>query len=154
MNETFDYEALQKKISSIPDITDRRTAFLKDTIEFYNSNNRATTTEGCIYRATYSSPGCAIGRCLPRDSKVFERELVEHFCNVDTLIEKEIELPQWLLDMDDGVRPSQPVQFLGDVQGLHDTEYYWDEDGLSVEGKRETNEIISKYKLDMPLFKI
>lgn len=120
---------------------ERNVAFLKDTIAFYNKNNRAIGTFGiCVYNATETSPGCAIGRHCPLLTR--ENGHLHTRTPVRKLVQNNPELvPDWLKEMN--------INFLGEVQALHDSPINWDDSGLNVAGKRHVNYIIDGYKLPM-----
>jgi len=129
----FDYAAFQNHLASIADVSDRELALLEDTAKFYNSNNRAVTREGgdavtrCVYYATATSPGCAIGRCMDRNF------VYDGMADISTVINLNYPLPSWLLAMD--------RFFLNSLQGLHDNDHYWNDAGLSISGNYYYNYI-------------
>ena len=115
-----------KRFEDEKDIHKRRLLFLDDTVAFYTSKNRAVTSEGiCLYYATDSSPGCAIGRYISSDSS-FNFSLKS---NVKTCIIFH-NLPDWMQEMG--------MAFLYEVQRLHDEGFefpmFWDERGLNAVG--------------------
>ena len=118
-----------------PSVLSRERALLEATATFYTSENRATKMDEadvvCVYgptKASYNkerSPGCAIGRWL---SPTLANSLV------GSVVTTHKRLPGWMSQMDRG--------FLYMVQGLHDNQLNWDEDGLSPAGERNVKEII------------
>jgi hypothetical protein len=120
----FDYAAFQNRLASISDVSDRELALLEDTVKFYNSNNRAVKRIGsdskCVYYATATSPGCAIGRCMDRNF------VYDGMADIKAVIDSTYPLPPWLLAMDH--------HFLNSLQGLHDNDPYWNDVGLSAAG--------------------
>ncbi len=125
---------LTATFSAIIDLNERRLAFLKETVEFYNLKNRATNSAGgCLYHATKSSPGCAIGRFLPDDGKFN----INVKCGIESAIKIGNRVPDWMMEMG--------RDFLTDVQLLHDIEFYWTDSGISEMGKIKMNEIINAH---------
>ena len=116
---------------AIQNIKARQKAFLDYIAGFYNSNNRGTDAFGtCVYRASGTSPGCAIGqflspdladRCAGSITTVFNNE--KHYADV----------PAWMKEMG--------LQFLIHVQVLHDRSKHWDEKGLTALGRMAYQEI-------------
>lgn len=120
-------------------IKNAQTAFLRDTVQFYNSGNRAMRPETtvCVYEPTEFSPGCAIGRHLPN------KKLCRSLCGtVDTVCRN-----GWgdvfgsLLVLG--------VGFLNRVQRLHDNYTYWDGCGLAPYGRAEVSQICVFFGLDI-----
>ena len=135
----FDYDALPAKYAAIADITARRKAFLEDIVGFYKLNNRAIiidNVEGpkCVYAPTQTSPGCAIGRCLPRES-----EALNYTGLIGSYLSEGRHLPDWMREMG--------VSFLQDMQSLHDNCSCWNESGLSEEGKSRVEWYKTNYNL-------
>lgn len=126
MNTTIDnpYENIQ-------DIQERRKKFLDDMCGFYNSSNRAVLGKMCVYEPTANSPGCAIGRWLPFD---VSRKEAMNGNRVDEVIDV---LPRWMVGMG--------VNFLLACQSLHDGGYYWNENGLSIQGEYYRRQILVEY---------
>lgn len=127
-----------QKLVSIKDIKERRRAFLEDTKNFYNYNNRALRHSSyphggkfCVYSPTVNSPGCAIGRWAP---KLARRKFDAVSVFGDGIAER---LPVWMIEMG--------LDFLGEVQVLHDTPFYWNDTGLSDKGKKAYRRIVEEY---------
>lgn len=131
-------------------LKERQQAFLDYTVLFYNSNNRALEPDVfgstvCTYYPVYErnpitgkktetlkSPGCAIGQHITNELNEMGQNynIDEHpACTYRTLLETYVEeeevlnLPEWLTSLG--------VNFLTDVQNLHDYGSFWNEDGLS-----------------------
>lgn len=128
----------------IKDIKARRRAFIEDEAAFYNSKNRAVTLDAynneiCVYTPTKNSPGCAIGRHLDRDCFVIHGSVHGGIKILLYSYDKEIanSFPLWMQEMG--------ADFLKECQGLHDLKNYWNENGLSEDGKIHLNLILGKY---------
>lgn len=123
--KNFDYQSFQNRLASIANIFDRELALLEDTASFYNRNNRAVLNDGrCVYAATETSPGCAIGRCLDRNNVPPNYSDINVYALWDN---KTPHLPAWLHEMN--------VDFLRNLQAFHDCERYWDASGLTPLGR-------------------
>jgi hypothetical protein len=132
---------LTASFSAMMNLDERRFAFLKETVLFYNSRNRATNwRNGCIYAATETSPGCAIGRFIPPDGK-FDLQKV---CGIEKAIRIGNQLPDWMMEMG--------IDFLADVQSLHDVADCWNDSGLSARGKEEVMDIIARFITNAPAY--
>ncbi len=138
---------MQKEyFSEIPDIQDRRRAFLKDTVEHYNKDNRSETDTGCLYYpAKRNSKGCAIGRWLDKDlAKKMDgaAEKFNHIFGTDIGSLQSVfkdELPNWMLEMG--------IYFLIQVQLLHDVTKNWDKKGITDSGLEEVAKIEKNFLL-------
>lgn len=121
-------------------IKNAQVAFLRDTVKFYNSNNRAVNEEGgCVYHPTQLSPGCAIGRHM----------LNKALCH------------QWTYKSLGGyvqsVQDSHPgtlgplevlgIGFLSAVQELHDWSFHWTPAGVSESGLRYVRRVCEAFEL-------
>lgn len=114
---------------------------LQETIEHYNSNNRSSTNNGlCVYipDGGVKSEGCAIGRKLPKKYKslIIKEEL--NTWDVKTLFSS-LGRPK--------IFENIPIQFLTEIQLLHDTPEYWNEKGLSKKGVDYASALASDYSL-------
>ena len=116
---------------------------LVSTVKFYTSENRGYNIEKglCEYQANPNSPGCAIGRFLPKDvSKIFDEYDLP---GITTILENSdlcSRIPQWLLDLNSG--------FLNAVQKLHDETLNWNITGISDQGKYKVKSICIQYGLE------
>ena len=122
--------------------------YLEDTIKYYSKNPKKLR---CEYSGTctYSSGekgvvGCAIGRKLTKKNReYFDRQYmngiaIEDILDVDS--DKKL-LPVWMRNMSG--------TFLINLQGLHDSERYWDDRlGLSCYGKGYVKSKFSHLKLE------
>lgn len=132
---------LAESFAAMTNLDERRFAFLKETVQFYNSRNRSTTLRGtCLYKATETSPGCAIGRFLPNDGK-FD---LDRICGVKFAVSIGGQLPAWMMEMG--------IEFLAAIQSLHDFKEYWTDTGLSEIGKVEVLDIISQFITNAPAY--
>lgn len=118
----------------------KRLAFLEDTVNHYNSNNRCELRGSCKYSPytlgiENTSQGCAIGRYLSkRLAKKFDKLSVV-VSNPDVYEE----LPNKLKILG--------IHFLEDVQYLHDFRDNWDELGLTEDGLMRVEYLKKKYEL-------
>lgn len=120
----------------------KRLAFLEDTVNHYNINNRCEGNMGCKY-SPYTvglegkSEGCAIGRKLGKRTAIkLDKDLVQQKSGVFNIFDR---LPKYLQQLG--------MHFLSDLQSLHDHQQNWDEIGISEEGINEVALIKSKYEL-------
>ncbi len=124
--------------AAIPDIKAREKAFLDYVAEFYNLNNRAETPSGgCVYRALENSPGCAIGQFLPVE---LQRKCYGSITDIYYYRPEEFNhFPDWMQEMS--------IDFLLEVQQLHDVTPYWSETGISEYGRQKYASIAKRYNL-------
>lgn len=119
-------------------IAQKQLAFLEETANHYNLNNRCSTATGCRYSPESlglkgKSEGCAIGRKLtPTLAKKLDRE----GGTVSYIFE---ELPEELKALGRG--------FLMHIQLLHDNYSNWDREGLSEIGERTVESIKKQFEL-------
>lgn len=123
---------------------------LYDTLEYYTENpldrrcidhrNNCRYSSKSIDKST--SEGCAIGR-------LFEESISEEIDNrigeisIDLLMQKEFSLiPDWFKEL-----YKKNNLFFVKLQRLHDTKRYWDNKGLSEEGKEFVRIIIQNNDL-------
>lgn len=132
--------------AGIIDIPTRMAAFLSDTIQHFNSKNRSMGlihgVMSCVYPASETSEGCAIGRHCPgltNDNTPLHANKT-YSCLVGNT-EAFNFIPDWLKQM--------PTQFVTYVQILHDDPEHWDDEGLTKKGKDEVNDIIHRTGLPM-----
>lgn len=127
---------------------ERMIALLEDTTSHYNSNNRSVKVdreyqeESCIYIPIDPnlSEGCAIGRKLSAKAKKF-------------ILEEELNSASWEDALfESGLKNFDPtprcfsglnIKFVYVLQGLHDSERFWNEEGLSKDGEKEKNYILT-----------
>ena len=110
---------------------ERMLQILEDTIKFFNKNNLSISTRCC-----YLSPNgnkCAVGRLMTDEElkKWHEFEEANHNSGDGT---------GYIDGLDSGLRVSAlenlPTDFVCDLQELHDTRPYWNENGLSDRGRQ------------------
>lgn len=115
---------------------------LKDTLEYYNSNNRCQPISGagCTYTpaqsglSTSQSEGCAVGRLLTEQSAEYIDTLLSRGAIDDIIIDLENEpelgsLPDFIVDEE---------TFFRRLQQLHDRPEYWTESGVNEESAKNT----------------
>lgn len=113
-----------------------RSRLLNETVELYNSTNRAfdQRMKQCVYSPSENSPGCAIGRLLTPElceelDKAFPSSVGER--KVFNRLPEEIQV----LGQD----------FLVKLQQLHDQSDNWNEIGLTQKGSEMMEVIIQGY---------
>lgn len=110
-----------------------RLEVLEETAKHYNSTNRSQDPESgrCSYFPPddVESDGCAIGRLIEDKSLCVDFE-------DDSLQDIFYKLPEWLQELG--------MEFLDDLQGLHDVKEHWDEKGLTERGKERYESIKKK----------
>lgn len=110
-----------------------RLEFLQSTINHYNSKNRAVNENGsCCYTPTATSDGCAIGRWL-------DKKTLDSICNTVIVRDIEEKLPVWMFNLG--------LDFLTEIQTLHDMDDFWNPLGLSPEGKEFVKSLYIKFDL-------
>jgi hypothetical protein len=115
-----------------------RLTFLEDTSQFYSEDPVGRRSVDCHGKSKYRDSNgnrCAIGRYIPDEdySYFLEGMSIESKDNRGDYL---IKLPSSLEKLG--------REFLGQVQSLHDTNYNWDEKGLSSVGK-STFDYIKQY---------
>lgn len=107
---------------------------LAKNLEYYtNDPTKRCRKEGeCKYLGEtlgLKTKGCFVGSLLPYQT----RKLVDEYIvgDVETLVEREKELDYKLPKI-----ITENVNLMGRFQNLHDMDQYWDEYGLTDEGKR------------------
>jgi len=119
-------------------IRNAQTAFLRDTVAFFHSGNRAmmVNTSECCYEPTACSPGCAIGRHMP--NKEICASLHDGVNSLKRYGGEWVFGPLLTLGLD----------FLADVQYLHDQSRFWDGCGMNEEGYSEVIRICQECGLE------
>jgi len=120
----------------------KRLEFLEDTIKFYTSKNRGFNefTQTCQYSPIEGvSEGCAIGRHIP-DLNITVK--LDALGSIESVKEEGgwSLIPRKLRNLG--------VGFLFEVQSLHDGNGYWDEHGLTNEGKLRVDTIKRRFNLE------
>lgn len=128
-----------KDKSEILQKSNSKQELLENTIKHFNSSNRSISLSGACMFKNKDGNRCAIGREI--DETLIDELDSKDFSSVsnDEVFEK---LPKRLKDMGQG--------FLHKIQMLHDDKSYWDETGLSKEGKFKVHGICQEYDLDIP----
>jgi hypothetical protein len=128
-----------------------RLEFLESTIKYYveNPQRRCNKDGTCFYSPASVgkegiSGGCAIGRFIDPDLALeLDAEVKPGFglgiTGVIRRQEYKERLPKWMQKMN--------IDFLEDVQSLHDDGIYWNDWGLTDAGKRKVDSIKKNYKL-------
>ena len=122
-----------------PELAAKRRAFVEETAAHYNSKNRSMNTKNgaCMYSPAHAgTEGCAIGRKVA--DKNLCRTFDEQYCNSAVSATSVFtQLPPELQELG--------VDFLDEVQLLHDETYYWCEGGLNASGREVLGAIISRH---------
>lgn len=110
---------------------------IEETANYYNSNNRSTTPQGgCCYLSDDGNM-CAVGRCLENPEEIQEGSFAGSFAEKlldrlgDDILKEEYQ--------------GHDKLFWNELQRLHDKEYYWDEHGLTGEGRKYYEALKQKY---------
>jgi hypothetical protein len=112
---------------------------IEETAAFYNSNNRAIDNESCMY-ITSDGKKCALGRCLTEESLQLVHSKFEGMSalkiaeshDLDTLL-----LPQY--------RGKYGSVFWRDLQFLHDTAKYWNDEDINGYGIEFKETLLRRY---------
>ena len=116
-----------------------RQELLDNTVRHFNSMNRSIkdgTLNDCMYRSE-DGYGCAIGREISDD--LAKKLNNVSFGSVDNIFDK---LPLRLKNLG--------VNFLREIQFLHDLSGHWNKDGLSNIGRENVDRICEKFQLKNP----
>ena len=116
-----------------------RQELLDNTVRHFNSTNRSIkdgTLNDCMYRSG-DGCGCAIGREISDD--LAKKLNNVSFGIVDNIFDK---LPLRLKNLG--------VNFLREIQFLHDLSWHWNEVGLSNIGRENVDRICEKFQLKNP----
>ena len=124
--------------------------FLFDTVHHYNSGNRCVTDSMCAYSpitvGKENSEGCAIGRYLdPELALQIDKEVSGKDSGIRNIFGK-YPLPEWMTTLG--------VDFLMQIQRLHDYGNYWYSEGLSQQGKRYVQHMCKNWNLDYEQLKL
>lgn len=104
----------------------KQLALLEETVNHYNSKNRAANTS-CVYSPIPDvSEGCAIGRKIKDKQLCADLDAHKHGGYGVSNQSVFNVLPDELKELG--------MNFLHDLQRLHDEPAYWDEKGLSLSG--------------------
>lgn len=112
-------------------IESRRLEFLEDTVRYYSEDvlRRAVSKTGKCQYKTEDGRKCAIGRHIIKD-KDCEAFDMSKDNTVQEIIRKNPDcLPEHVKELG--------VVFLINIQKLHDSRLYWNDNGISQEGKQE-----------------
>lgn len=110
----------------------KQLAFLNEMVEYYSADPAGRRGLDEMGNCLYSTPDgkmCAIGRHLPKSflKKGFRANVTSLLLNYPNVV------PKKLLDLD--------AYFLQQVQYLHDDEDFWNEKGLTFEGRQKVEQI-------------
>lgn len=114
----------------IPNIINRRRAFLEEMCAHYNSTNRAVNIvlDKCYYEKSETSRGCAIGAWCPEVAYLSGSVVAPNIWD---------KLPKWMTEMGD--------DFLHACQVTHDYKHYWKRAGLSASGHKRKQKLLDTY---------
>jgi hypothetical protein len=115
------------------DIKKARRALLDETISHFNLNNRGITKDGCSYAA-----GCAVGRKInSRLAKKLDKV-------IDITGDSSVSCPEVFNQLPKKLQVLG-VDFLSELQQLHDSGQNWNDKGLSVIGESSVEAIIQRF---------
>lgn len=111
--------------------------FLEAVVWWFNTERRSVAGNGesCLYGGN----GCAIGMWEENTPVDWEGDSVLSIFH---------ELPEFMIALSEDKNKNKG--FLSDVQSLHDEEYNWNKNGLSVQGKHKVLDICKNYGLQTP----
>jgi hypothetical protein len=120
--------------------------FLLDEILFFSKNYKERRCYShkkgiCQYESQGgATEGCAIGRHLSTECQRAWDNSSKHIWSIWQDKDLLSLAPEWMQKMDN--------EFLYDCQALHDDGIYWDNSGLTNNGKDQVNKIVNKFKLN------
>ncbi len=117
---------------------------LEETTNFYNSTNRAMKDGACVYLDDEGNK-CAVGRCILPEKLSWAMSL-EETTDVESLELSIIE--DGGKSLDDILKPEycgHEFDFWDNLQQFHDTNEFWNENGLTDEGENAYDELTEKY---------
>lgn len=108
---------------------------INETVEYYSNNPRGLDSSGhCTYYNKRTESMCAVGRCLELDEA---KKLANTDITADTIP-----------NLDNKLQPpykGHPVEFWEDLQVLHDTSRYWNNNSITDVGKKAVEIIINDH---------
>lgn len=119
---------------------------LNETIAFYNAdvNRRSKTEEGyCAFNGK-NGTHCAIGRCMIPEIRKQGEKLIGNGLNFQTVALKNKLTTDTILE--ERYRGHE-LAFWKKLQGLHDSNVFWDNAGITAEGEIYANEICKLFNL-------
>ena len=108
---------------------------LNETIAIYNIKNRSVENSGCKYYLN-SNTGCAIGRLIEDKELCKKLDGLDDDSSVRTVFNF---FPKKIRELN--------INFLEQLQNLHDNTNNWDDNGISKIGKQEVEDIKVKFGL-------
>lgn len=119
---------------------------LKETVNFYNAENRSVSGEYvCVYE-NITNKHCAIGRIL---TKTALKNIKNKGYNSGTGVEELNDLIPLKTILVKKYKPLyKSIRFLGSIQLLHDRVSNWTDKGISDTGKKEVKQICKRFKLN------
>ena len=116
-----------------------RQELLDNTINHFTSLNRSSDIEGNCKYLSVNGCRCAIGLEIPKTkARIFDDLKNDNPVCRDEIFEN---LPKRLQKMG--------ASFLSAIQRLHDTDEYWNKEGLSAKGLVEVEGIADMYELEV-----
>ena len=118
---------------------------LQDVISYFSKNPvkyRSKSLYGkCGYQSNGVTAGCAIGMYIDQDlakelDDYEDSSILEIFEQCKSSFQK---LPEWMKIM--------PIDFLSELQALHDNDFNWDKNNLSKDGIDTVKEICENFEL-------
>lgn len=128
--------------------------WLINDLNYFNVNTRSEDFDelgisvGCKYIPAHKNTlGCTVGKRMTKEQQE-EWEKVGNSVKDIFEIRNDDDappIPIWVND--------NSINFLQDMQSLHDLEKFWTEEGLSITGRNKVRNIIKKYSLDKSILK-
>lgn len=113
-----------------------------ETIEYYENNpeRRALSDVGlCLYYDNNTKNMCAVGRCMKDATQEYE-------CGIGGLHKGYTEIEEEDVHKEMKEEYSNiPITVWQHLQSFHDLPDYWDENGLTEDGKQYKESLIKKY---------
>jgi hypothetical protein len=128
---------------------------LKETIEFYSVPGRRAVVmhndiqNGCYYLSPEGN-NCAVGRCMTKKAidDLIEAERLQETIAMLSKDEFNLGIDHLLEERYHG----HELRFWRLLQGLHDTQDCWDENGLTLTGRKQVNHMVNEFEMSQALY--
>ncbi len=121
---------------------------LNETVEYYSADTsrRGLDSRGdCKYNGE-NGTHCAVGRCLLPKLKKRGNRLLANNSTIGDLISKN--KGKTIDDVLEKQYRGHDIYFWRSLQGLHDSDTFWDKSGITPNGERKVEEIIQNHNLN------
>jgi len=120
---------------------------LTDTCNWYNATNRAASGDTCFYYDHTTQRRCAVGRLLTIEQAKYLEPNLDYVADIADAFSR---FPNEMEKSIYNTLMTYGVDFLEDLQGLHDDPRHWNETGLTALGIEfaehiKTNILDNKY---------